>query len=76
MPKSWRKQHGKNVTKMTEHNLSFQKVTNELHDAAHCKADGFVHVVIRAKGRKLFDMWLPDAQVTVTQRTDPAASGH
>jgi hypothetical protein len=43
---------------MAENNLSFKEVATEYHDAAHCNADGLVHVVIRAKGRKLLDMWL------------------
>jgi hypothetical protein len=74
MRKSWQKKSGGSEIKMTDAKLLFQKVTTEYHDAAHCKADGLMHVVIRAKGRKLFDMWLSDAQVTVARRTEPAAA--
>lgn len=58
---------------MTKPNLSFQEVTTKRYDVAHCKADGPVHIVIRVKGRKLFDMWVSDAQVTVTRDSEPAA---
>jgi hypothetical protein len=57
---------------MSKPSLSFHEVTSEHHDAAHCKADGLVHVVIRVKGRKLFDMWVSDAQVTVVRHSEPA----